>query len=968
MLYLQKVYKIYEIENPEIKNYSLIISGNGIPFINDEIKKEENAPINSIEDSIKNKILKELDVKEADINFTLKLSKYYEKMEKFTILKNKKYYLHYKINRSKCCCHGCCCFCSKCFCCCCSKDNYAKKLHDINEQIDNIKNEMDFLKTQKIYNPLHIITFHNKEDYNSVYSKYPHSYIMNSIKNICKKKNDNTIYINKAPNPEEICWKNLEFSKDHRFFKSKLENLGISLIYIAISFVIQFLGESVDKGADKNIKILFIVNIIVSYLLGLLNSFFSEKINSLLINNSNFWSYSDIKFYSILFKTIFKFINQGIFPLVTYYIFAKEDDDYENLISKMFVIIEMDGFGYPMIDWLYSVVLTKGKDMYESSQKMMNIENIEKEISDKVVNQEGLSRLELEETYEKKEMDIEGNYSDILSIYWITMFYMSIYPIGIIQSFLNLLFKYIIEKNFLLNVYKRPIYINPQFGFFCFNFFNFGFFLFLCGDIIFFRNDDNKNSFGAGYIVIMLIILFIPFYLLGKLIMYLTNYCCLKEKESENLDKIKQKMKSDYRLFNPCYQKVKLEELFLEFKKKNLLSNLQYGELLTKIEKLNDLDLYKLQQSLRTQKLMTFEIRKITSYYFYEYPSIKIENEELAKLYYLLMQLGFITYLEEGNVLRPKKKRIEFNNDVYIRSSSLKNLSMQENLSNSDSGYFTTFRSKNEKELMMVYVDNDMDVKIFDVFGRKVINNVKDLKHMKKIVCVDYFILNLGDARVTCLISIALDNTMIISNLMENKKGTNKIINNIGDTFNNNQDKKNNTFSLSTIQHNFEIWVITSYYYDKSFKIYNIEGNCLHIVQNEDYIISLQGLFYTDQNTFICVRSPKSINLFINEYFIRKVEELDEKKEDSYINFKIIEASGLISEHKYILMTIIKKDLSSYIIEIIDIFPIFPLFKPLSELFFLFRIGQMLNEDAYKKYKEKSGIKLQILFVTSECN
>ena len=261
-------------------------------------------------------------------------------MEKFTILKNKKYYLHYKINRSKCCCHGCCCFCSKCFCCCCSKDNYAKKLHDINEQIDNIKNEMDFLKTQKIYNPLHIITFHNKEDYNSVYSKYPHSYIMNSIKNICKKKNDNTIYINKAPNPEEICWKNLEFSKDHRFFKSKLENLGISLIYIAISFVIQFLGELVDTGADKNIKILFIVNIIVSYLLGLLNSFFSEKINSLLINNSNFWSYSDIKFYSILFKTIFKFINQGIFPLVTYYIFAKEDDDYENLFLKCLLLLK----------------------------------------------------------------------------------------------------------------------------------------------------------------------------------------------------------------------------------------------------------------------------------------------------------------------------------------------------------------------------------------------------------------------------------------------------------------------------------------------------------------------------------------------------------------------------------------------------------------------------------------------------
>ena len=133
--------------------------------------------------------------------------------------------------------------------------------------------------------------------------------------------------------------------------------------------------------------------------------------------------------------------------------------------------------------------------------------------------------------------------------------FLYIYPIGVIQSFLNLLFKYIIEKNFLLNVYKRPEYINPQFGFLCFNFFNFGFFLFLCGNLIFFRNEDNKKSFGAVYIVIMILILIIPFYLVAKLIMYITNYCCLKEKESGNLNHIKQKIKSDYRIFNPCYQK-----------------------------------------------------------------------------------------------------------------------------------------------------------------------------------------------------------------------------------------------------------------------------------------------------------------------------------------------------------------------------------------------------------------------------
>ena len=87
MLYLQKIYKLYRIENPEIKNYSLILSGKNIPYLNkDGNDNEENANINTRKESIKNKIIKELDIKDADINITLKLTKYYEKMEEFKIL------------------------------------------------------------------------------------------------------------------------------------------------------------------------------------------------------------------------------------------------------------------------------------------------------------------------------------------------------------------------------------------------------------------------------------------------------------------------------------------------------------------------------------------------------------------------------------------------------------------------------------------------------------------------------------------------------------------------------------------------------------------------------------------------------------------------------------------------------------------------------------------------------------------
>ena len=129
-----------------------------------------------------------MNVKEADINFTFKLSKYYEKMDEFGLLRNIKYKIQYRINRNKCCCYGCCCFCGICFCCCCKKDNLIKKEKNIDDKIENLKNEMNTLKNEAQYNPLHIITFQNKEDYDMVYSKYPHSYILHTIKNICKKK------------------------------------------------------------------------------------------------------------------------------------------------------------------------------------------------------------------------------------------------------------------------------------------------------------------------------------------------------------------------------------------------------------------------------------------------------------------------------------------------------------------------------------------------------------------------------------------------------------------------------------------------------------------------------------------------------------------------------------------------------------------------------------------------------------
>ena len=76
-----RTYKIFRIENPEIKNYTLILRGKDVPKINSEEANEEIETMNDKKIAMKNKLMNLLNVKDVDINFTFKLFKYYEKME-----------------------------------------------------------------------------------------------------------------------------------------------------------------------------------------------------------------------------------------------------------------------------------------------------------------------------------------------------------------------------------------------------------------------------------------------------------------------------------------------------------------------------------------------------------------------------------------------------------------------------------------------------------------------------------------------------------------------------------------------------------------------------------------------------------------------------------------------------------------------------------------------------------------------
>ena len=320
------------------------------------------------------------------------------------------------------------------------------------------------------------------------------------------------------------------------------------------------------------------------------------------------------------------------------------------------------------------------------------------------------------------------------------------------------------------------------------------------------------------------------------------------------------------------------------------------------------------------------------------------------------MQLGFMNYLEEGNILKPKKKPIEFYDEKKVESIDLKNLSMQENLCNSDSGYFITFPDKNE--LIMAYVDNERDVKILDVFKKKVISSVKDLNHTEKIVCVDYFTSDFNNVKIRYLITIALDNKMIISNISINEKNTSKQIKNIDDNYNEKKLNENH-FSLSTVRHEQNIWIITSYNFDAHFKIFNDSGAFLYKVDYNQNIISLEGLFYTEENTYICVRTSKSIGLYINQFIIRRFDIVNQN-EDKYINFKLVSTTDLINVKKFLLISTIDKNLNYYTIDIYDISDIFPLYTQLvNNIFSRIFIGQSLNDEVHVPMNDEMRNKIK---------
>ena len=120
---------------------------------------------------------------------------------------------------------------------------------------------------------------------------------------------------------------------------------------------------------------------------------------------------------------------------------------------------------------------------------------------------------ELNEMFENPKMDICFKYSYVCNAILIPLFYMSIFPIGMLFGFLGLLFAYISEF-FYVGLYKRPEILNSKLCKFYVSHFKWAIFIFALGNYLFLSplNKNQRLNWSFINLIVFFIIALIPYH------------------------------------------------------------------------------------------------------------------------------------------------------------------------------------------------------------------------------------------------------------------------------------------------------------------------------------------------------------------------------------------------------------------------------------------------------------------------
>ena len=378
----------------------------------------------------------------------------------------------------------------------------------------------------------------------------------------------------------EVLWKNLGYTTLENYLYLLL-SIFVTLILVCISLCIVLLLNHIQYNlTEKKSKNFW------KYLLSFLISIFISITNSigrLILEKvtSNFETIETKTGYYISLSakiSFFTFINTAIVPLLSNYI-REEWGNNQLLLNNLLMIFITNITLTPFFFYLSPKLCIK---LSRRAKARLDLEGIPWEDSP-------YTQGELNEMFENPKMDLCYKYSYLINILLTSLFYMSIFPLGIVFGLVALILSYFLET-YYLGFYKRPEVLNARLAkFFIYNF-KIVVMVFFIGNYLFFRSINVHHKFNWAFFnfIFFIVIVFIPYNDININLLGVTEGDA-KKGAYEDYELM---FPTDYEKQNPLTKKKAMIKYFKKLEKMSLIDRYQSNYLIHNTNKESFMDNY----------------------------------------------------------------------------------------------------------------------------------------------------------------------------------------------------------------------------------------------------------------------------------------------------------------------------------------------------------------------------------------
>ena len=405
-----------------------------------------------------------------------------------------------------------------------------------------------------------------------------------------KRKNylKNEIKVEYATEAYEVFWQNMGYSLCKKilfFLISLLSTIILILISFAIVYFLNYCQFNLTEKEGKHTTAEYLLSFAISIIIAIINSL-SRKILKLVTRHFEANETKTNYYISLSIKiTIFTFINTNIVPLVSNRI-QREYNSNKILLNNLFMIFLTNFTLRPIVFYLNPNLLFK---LTRRARAIRALEGIP--VKESTYTQDELNRL-----FQNPSMSICYKYSFYSNVVLTTLFYMSLFPLGAVFSFVGLVLSYFLEIVHL-GFYKRPEMLNSNLcKWFMYNF-KFAVAIFAIGNFIFLRDVEKHFDINWSLInlILFIVIAVIPYH------SFKFNLLGISEGEMTkgSYDEYELTFPTDYEKENPLTKKEATIKYFERLKQLNVLNNIQYNFLVDKVKKENHMiNYYKISKNV----------------------------------------------------------------------------------------------------------------------------------------------------------------------------------------------------------------------------------------------------------------------------------------------------------------------------------------------------------------------------------